>query len=308
MTDARLTATVGIDMGGTGTRVLCTVAGEVAAEEFVSTAELGSGPSADRIEGLGKLVADVIPAGSRLAAVGIGASGPVDVISGEIHNPATLPWFSDIGLVAGLQRRLGVPVTIDNDAVAAAHGEYLLGAARGAARVLMVTLGTGVGGALLIEGRPFRLSDGGHPEMGHIPVFDDDAVCYCTLTGCWEPRASRGALQRALEPHAPAGTRPHQILEVGADRYEQDDTVRQVFLRYGRYVGRGIACLQRLYGPDITVLGGSAARHVGLFKRAMLAELGRPSHYSPYPRVVVAELGERAGALGAAATATAGSP
>lgn len=303
MSDAGRPVTVGIDMGGTGTRVLATVAGEVVAEQVVRTADVGSGPPADRIERLAALVVAVVPSGRELAAVGIGASGPVDVGTGEISNPATLPWFSDIGLVAGLRRRLGVSVSIDNDAVAAAHGERLMGAARGATRMLMVTLGTGVGGALLVDGRPFRLSDGGHPEMGHIPVLDGAHACYCTLTGCWEPRASRAALQRALEPHVPAGTPPDEILDVAADRYEEDPPVRRVFLRYGRDVGRGIACLQRLYGPDVTVLGGSAARHVALFDSSMLAELGRPSHYSPNPGVVLAELGERAGALGAAATA-----
>ncbi|MEU1666741.1 ROK family protein [Streptomyces sparsogenes] len=304
-----MTATViivGIDIGGTATRFVVTENGHAVAEATRLTAELGAGPATARMDRISKVITGLVPGAAGPDAVGIGASGPVDVQNGEILNPATLPWFSGIGLARTLRERLGKPVLIENDSVACAVGEYHLGAGRGIQQLLTITLGTGVGGALLVGGRPFRGGHHAHPECGHIPVFgvDGDAgPCYCGLPGCWEPRASRRALETLLMPLLPAQTPLSEVVREGAARYPTHTSVRDAFHQYGTAVGRGLACLQTLYGPERIVVGGSVAKHLALFREGLETELSQDPIYTRPAKIVAATLGESAGALGAAALA-----
>ena len=119
---------VGLDLGGTGTRAVATCDGQILASADALTAELGADSIAQRMDRLVALVRRVVPEGSTLAALGVGASGPVDVRTGTIHNHDTLTWFSGFAFVAELQQRVGVPVPIYNDAVVAALVEQSSGA------------------------------------------------------------------------------------------------------------------------------------------------------------------------------------
>jgi glucokinase len=200
--------TVGVDLGGTGTRIV-TLDRDGAVLHQVSSPTSAS--SSGAVSGLVSSIA-IAAAGRELRGIGIGASGPVDP-HGIIRNTATLPAFSGIQITSVISERLGVPCVIDNDAAAAAAGEYACGAGRGSTGLLVVTLGTGVGVAVLASGRPFRGADGGHPEAGHIPAGGPPAPCYCGLPNCWEQLASRTALDRltgretdALAAKAPAAT------------------------------------------------------------------------------------------------------
>lgn len=298
---------IGIDIGGTGTRFVARSAGRVVGESVRSTVELAAGAIPERITRVLDDIALLVPAGHALAAVGIGATGPVDPATGEIDNVATLPGFSGIGLVRELTGRLARPVVIDNDAVAAALGEHA-GAGARARRLLMITLGTGVGGALLLDGTPWRTASGTHPEIGHLPLFGNGPVgsgppCYCGLTGCWEPRASRAALERDLAEGLGGRLASVEILPAAARRYADEGAVRAVFGAYGERVGRGIACLQAVYGPDLVVVGGGAARYFPLFEESLRGALSQDPDYALPARIVPAVLGERAGAIGAAVLA-----
>lgn len=290
----------GIDLGGTGTRIVIMENQQQIAVAAMPTALFDSVPDAMRSGRLAQKVRELLPAGKRLISLGIGASGPVNNQTGIIENNDTLAAFSYFPLVEQMQQHLGVPVNIDNDAVAAALGEYYLGAGRGSQRLLMVTLGTGVGVALLDNGKPWRTATGAHPEAGHIPVGGDSPPCYCGLEGCWESLAARSWLQKAL--HATWRDEPYDDLALPyyQQRCEADPDIAGIFARYGRHVGRGLNSLLTLYGPDITLLSGSAAHFYPLFQPGMASALSRAAGYAVNKQILPSQLGDSAGALGAA--------
>ncbi|WAP54000.1 ROK family protein [Streptomyces sp. S465] len=291
---------VGVDLGGTGARLVAWQDGTVLAAADALSADLGTGEVPERVDRLARVISGLLPTGVRPAAVGIGASGPVDVTAGVVHNHDTLPWFSGFPLTETLGARLSVPVVIDNDAVTAALGEHAAGAGQGCDRMLMVTLGTGIGTAMLVDGHPVRGLDGNHPEGGHLPVTDDPARCYCGLTGCWEQAASRSALQRMLAARLGDGPPGRRTLEQGVRAARTDPAVREVFTAYGTLLGRGLAALHALYQPRVTVLGGSAATCLPLFAEGMRRALRRSPEYDVPTDIRPARLGDNAGAVGAA--------
>lgn len=254
---------------------------------------------ADRVERLAAQVSRLLPDATKLAAVGIGASGPIDVRRGTIDNTYTLPAFSGFPIVEALEEKLGCPVLLESDAVVAAVAEHRVGAGRGAARLVVVTLGTGIGVCLLIDGAPFRGPGGAHPEGGHVPIESGIIRCYCGITGCWEQAASRLALQARLGPLLPPGTPADLLVRHAAAAALTDASIRDAFTAYGRLVGRGLCTLQTMYMPDVVVLGGSAAAHLDLFREGMHHELDRPVAYIPPMEIRAAALHE-AGAVGAA--------
>lgn len=291
---------VGVDLGGTGTRAISVVNGAVVAAKDVSTEVLGAGTVSERVSRLAGLIRDVVPDGTQLAAVGIGASGPVDVAAGVIHNSATLPWFTGFDIVDQLRAALDVPVGIDNDAVAAAFGEFSTGAGVGVDRLLVVTLGTGVGVSMLVDGQPLRGLNAAHPEGGPIPIRSDSYRCYCGLTGCWEQHASRTALQRALSVAMDGAETSRELIPNAMRIAETDDRVRQAFSAYGAAVGRGLASLHTVYQPRVTIIGGSAAVCFPLIEKYIVATLSRSHDFHVETELRTAQLGDTAGAIGAA--------
>ncbi|MHB8721824.1 MAG: ROK family protein [Steroidobacteraceae bacterium] len=289
----------GIDIGGTGTRFVSYGRDGVLAQVSAVTADLTIGDSAAKLSRLANTVSTLVPHGSKLQGLGVGASGPVDRPRGVVNNPDTLPGFTGIRLVAGLQRRLGVPVTIDNDAMVAAIAEQRIGAGKKASRMLMVTLGTGVGVALVVEGKPFRGLHGAHPEASHFPILSDTGRCYCGIDGCWENLASRSALQRMLTPLVPSAFADRDIIGYAAKSAHRK-RMRQVFLDYGVLVGRGLLALHALYMPDLTVIGGSAADQFALFIPGLRAYLAKSNQPSGDVEIRISALGDIAGAVGAA--------
>lgn len=289
----------GLDIGGTAVRLAMWSQGRRLDDRNVSTSSLASGTVAECVERLATLICGALPGDSRFAAVGIGASGPVDVQRGVIENPYTLPAFSGFPIVAALEAKLGCPVFIESDAVVAAIAEHRVGAGRDAARMVMVTLGTGIGVCLLVDGEPFRGANCAHPEGGHVPVVSGTDRCYCGIAGCWEQVASRSALQAILAPLLPANTPSDQLLDVAAAAAPTSADVRDAFTAYGRLVGRGLSTLQSLYMPDTVVLGGSAARRLDLFQAGMDQELERPADFIR-PMVICGAALQEAGTIGAA--------
>jgi glucokinase len=285
--------TVGVDLGGTGTRLVALdYSGTVRAAVTTKTRH-------DSPAGIGRLIAELagliqdVAAGTVLDSVGIGASGPVDP-HGIVRNDDTLPAYSHIPLTDLLTAHLGVPCVIDNDAVAAAIGENAYGAGNRSPALLAVTLGTGVGVALLTGNTPYRGSDGTHPEAGHIPVPGLPAPCYCGLATCWEQLASRTALD-ALTGNATA--------EVAAKAAAGDHLCRAIFDRYGEHVGVGLGTLTAVFRPARVVICGSPARYLPLVKPGLNRALTRAQPFTWSPPVVAAALGEHSGAIGAAVMA-----
>jgi glucokinase len=299
------TRLVGMDIGGTATRFVCVdEEGRVLEQLVQATPNHLSAEAALALlfEGI-----NAVLAGGRATAIGIGASGPIDA-SGIIRNPDTLPVFTGIDLVQALRTRYGVPCVIDNDAVTAAHGEYTLGAARGFAGVLMVTLGTGVGVCMAQHGVPLRGADGAHPESGHMRVDGPPAPCYCGKPVCWEQRASRTALQRqaaALFPQ-PAGLDSIKAARAAALSGHAD--AQRLFDAYGVAVASGLVNLLTIYRPDVVVIGGAGAQYLALFEDALAREVAANVEVFPAFRIFAASLGDWGGALGAAMLAKATLP
>ena len=287
---ATTTVTVGIDLGGTGTRLVAIDhAGAVRSRLSVLTRH-------DLAPDVSQLITDLAAHihkaadGARLAAVGIGASGPVDR-GGVIRNDATLPAYSHLPLAQLITARLGVPCAIDNDAVAAALGENTYGAGKHSPALLAITLGTGIGVALLHNSTPYRGGDGAHPECGHIPVPGPPAPCYCGLPTCWEQLASRTALDTATG---------HATEEIALAATAGDERCRQILDRYAEHVGTGLATLLTVFRPARVVLGGSASQHLPLLRPGIDRALRRSQPYAWNPPITAAELGEYSGAIGAA--------
>jgi len=287
---------IGIDLGGTKTRlVLVGAEGNVLTSATRPTAEYGTGIAAAIA-----LAFDIrnLARHQDPGFVGVGASGPV-LSDGTIENPDTLPGFSGFNLAEHLQAALDIPCRVDNDALTAALGEYKFGAGRGARRLLMVTLGTGIGVAVINAGAPYTGTDGIAPEAGHIQVAGTGNPCYCGLTNCWEQVASRKALQRqalAEVPAAIAVTGPQEAVAHLARTPGRSD----VFVEFAERVAAGLATLLTVHRPDVVVLGGSAAEYFDLLEpglKAMLAS--RPAYYAPIA-LRPAALGDLSGALGAA--------
>lgn len=289
----------GIDLGGTGTRIIIRGESATISTRTLPTMLFSGIEQSQRAQALASHVRDLIPHGMTLASLGIGASGPVDTGAGIITNKDTLECFSFFPLADELRALLGVKVSIDNDAVAAVLGEYRFGAGINCKRLLMVTLGTGIGVAMLENGRPFRTSNGQHPEAGHIPISGNPAACYCGLHGCWETLASRTWLQQRLEGLLPGISFEKQDVNFYREMAAQREEVAEVFHRYGNYLGRGLVTLLTLYGPDLTILSGSAAHYYPLFKAGLEQALTRSEAYAINKLIVPSELGDVAGALGA---------
>lgn len=289
----------GIDIGGTGTRIVIQGDAGTLNSKTIATAEFSGISKEERSAALAGHVISLIPPGMTLTSLGIGASGPVDTASGVINNKDTLECFSFFPLADELSKKLGVRVAIDNDAVAAVLGEYYFGAGKSSRRLLMVTLGTGIGVALLDKGKPFRTSDGQHPEAGHIPVSGNPLACYCGLKGCWETLASRSWLQQNLESVLPNTPFEKHDVHFYTKAARENEEIAKVFHRYGNYLGRGLVTLLTLYGPDLTILSGSAAHYYPLFKAGLEEALTRSDAYAINKSIVPSALGDVAGALGA---------
>lgn len=290
----------GVDIGGTGIRMVVLEDRLEIAALTLPTSSFERFDRSQRSLELARNLRALVPDDKVLLSLGIGASGPVDTVAGVIENPSTLPTFSSLPLVAELSAQLQVPVRIDNDAVTAALGEFHLGAGIDSRRMLAVTLGTGVGVALLIGGQPLRTANGAHPEGGHIPVGDSGTPCYCGVSGCWETLASRTWLQAELTRLVPEIAYEQHGLGFYRDLCRGDPRIARLFEQYGHQVGRGLGALLSLYGPDLTVLSGSAAQLFPLYEDAVQASLVRSNGFELSTRIVTSSLGDGAGAIGAA--------
>ena len=292
----------GVDIGGTGTRFVAYADDGLLAKMTVATSDLANGDNDTKLSRLADNITQIVPPGARLLGVGVGASGPVDRDLGVINNHDTLPGFSGIRLVAGLERRLGTPVMIENDAIVAAIAEQRVGAGQHAARMLMLTLGTGIGVALVVAGKPFRGLHGAHPESSHFPIVTGGEQCYCGIEGCWESLASRSALQKMLRPFLPSTVVDREVVGQAAARINEEP-IRDMFSNYGVLLGRGLLALRALYMPDVVILGGGASDQFELFLPALRDCLVKSKNDLGHIEITAGNLGDVAGAIGAAIVA-----
>jgi glucokinase len=304
--------TIGVDVGGTK------VAGGVVDEQgHVLATALRDTPSADprRTE---DVIVDVIrelAASHDVEAVGVGAAGFVDAQRSTVLFAPNLAW-RDEPLRATIEARCELAVVIENDANAAAWAEARFGAGRGEDHVVVLTVGTGVGGGIVLGGRLLRGRFGVAGEIGHINVVPDGRRCGCGLEGCWEQYASgRALVQEAKElAHASpamardllrlAGGEPEMITGpmVTQAAKEGDVAALRCFDVVGTWLGRGMAQLAAVLDPGLFVLGGGVSAAGELLRgpagRALLQHLTARGH-RPHAELRLAELGPEAGIVGA---------
>lgn len=243
----------------------------------------------------------------------IGASvmvpGAVDSAQAVVLSAPNLPSLIDFGLKAVLQERLGWPVCLENDANAAAMGEMWLGAARGCRDVVSVTLGTGVGGGMVLGGKLWRGAHGAAGEIGHTTVDPFSGLkCKCGNTGCLELFASATAIVRmARESLSQFSAATLSADELTAEKIydagrEGDELALAVFRRAGKYLGIGLANLMSLIDPEIIVINGGVVNGWDLFAVDMYAEVAERAFQATAKKVKIAraECGDNAGLLGAA--------
>ena len=302
MNDALEPVVAGVDLGGTNVRVgLVTAAGSIRAFRSASfDAGRGAGPGLRRIAALVRTC--LRAAGDPpLVALGIGATGPLDWCSGRIRNPYTLPTWADVDVRSPLEAEIGVPVRLENDAVAAALGEWWQGAGQGARCMAMVTFGTGIGVAVVRAGEPYRGAGEAHPEAGHFLVDPSGPRCYCGTQGCWEPLAAGPALERLAHESGDPDLAGATAADVARLDRAGHPAARRVVAAASRHAALGLVNVVAAYAPEVIVLGGGA---MGAYRRRldeMRAIMAGSQPYLPPgdTRIVEALLRNRAGVLGA---------
>jgi len=276
-------------------------------------------PTPDTETGLLDAMAEVVrqldaQAGDRVSAVGVGIAGLVDR-TGRLRVSPNLPGQRNVDVGVELDRRLDLPIRVDNDATCAAWGEHLAGAARGAEDALLVALGTGIGAGIIADGELVRGAHGFGGEAGHVVVDPRGPRCPCGRRGCWERFASGSGLGWLGRQAAEAGQFPRGVELAGgvADNVrgehvtqaarEGDDDAVEVMREFAAWVALGVGNLVTLLDCSLVVIGGGLVE-AGEVLLAPVRAAYRHQVMAPEERedvrIVSAELGERAGAIGAA--------
>jgi glucokinase len=244
-------------------------------------------------------------AGVELTGIGIGSTGPVNPFSGKFGEVDFLPGWRGQNPGADLARMFKVQVALENDADAAALAEAGWGAGKNKARLIYITVGTGIGGGIVFDGRLYRGVDGAHPELGHQVIDPSGPFCSCGYRGCWESLAAGPAMVAWFVANAPAEY-PHRkhltakrICELAQ---EGDALARQAVEREAYYMGLGLANLINLFAPDVIVLSGSVMKSACLFLDGIRAVICRGCRFVPFEKteIALASLGEDTNLIGAA--------
>ncbi len=292
-----------IDIGGTKIAVgVVDDAGHVLVRLETPTQTAGSYPEAlDRIVAMLRLAEE--RAGVMVSGIGIGSTGPLDPVQGVFRKLDTIPQWSGGTPVEDLARALGVPVAMENDGDAGALAEARWGAGRDKKRLIYVTIGTGIGGGIVLDGQLYRGVDGAHPELGHQVIDLSGPPCSCGFNGCWEALAAGPAMARWMESQPQYDGGPdltakqiyewaaaHKVLALHA-------VERETYL-----LGIGLANLVNLFAPDAIVLGGSVMKGAGLFLKEIRQVMERGCRFVPLHDVELrlASLGHDANLIGAA--------
>lgn len=308
---------MGVDLGATNLRLV--LVGPDGAVRASSRSRIPSPPEPSRV------VAAAVEAilsfrdaqaarGGEIAAVGIGIAGLVDPRTGFIHEAPNLGWRA-VPFGETCRRALDYPLAVENDANAAAFGEWWAGAGRGSSSLVGLTLGTGLGGGIVIDGALWRGCSGVAAELGHLVVEADGEVCPCGARGCLEAYAAGRALERYVGAHlarggavfarARAGGEPVTGAVIFAAARAGDPLALEAYARFGRYLGIGMASLINILNPEVIVLGGGMVAATEFFREAAEAEV-RARAFAPLresTKIRMTTLGDLAGAVGAAGLA-----
>src|SRR5215470_1809425 len=277
---------IGVDLGGTNLRIAAVDAqGQLMEKLTLGTKTiLGRDHVLNDMCGAIRQVSDKYKASGNLLGVGIGVPGIIDMQTGMVRESANLPGWSDYPVRAEIERRLGATVILENDANVAAFGEKWLGAGRHVGDMAMLTLGTGVGGGLVLNGKIWHGMTGMAGEFGHMTVDPEGQLCGCGNHGCLEQYASATAIRRLAAEAIGRGeyTALNQLAgtsqELTAEAVFQaalrgDRVARQIFDTAGSALGIALANLINVLNLPLYVIGGGLSQAWDVFSPALFREL-----------------------------------
>ncbi len=306
---------IGLDIGGT--KVLGAVVdgkGTVLAEHRVPS-PTGTWPG--MLEALAAVVEELRSSHSAVDCVGIGAAGMVGRDGAILYAP-NVAAFRATPVRTDVENRVGLPTVVDNDANVAAYGEARFGAAAGLSDAIVITLGTGIGGGVIVDGKLLHGAYGYAAEVGHFQIDPDGPMCACGEQGHWEAMASGTALGVLAQTAATNGALPTVLTAVDGDvslirgqhvSAAAHDGARDALAlvdTYCTYVALGLVGLANIFDPAVIAIAGGLVNdgelYLGPIRRHFSGHIEGARH-RPVPAVVPAELGERAGVIGAATLA-----
>ncbi len=283
-----------VDIGGTKIAVgMIDGRGKILARR-----ETPSGPELPPREGLDRILAmlrkTADQADEKLEGVGIGCTGPVDPQTGRLGRIEFLPGWEGVELGPVIRSEFGVTSALENDADAAALGEFTWGAGRGTRRFIYLTVSTGIGGGIILDGQLYRGVDGSHPELGHHVIDPAGPKCFCGAHGCWESLAGGPALAKRGNAQT--------AQEVCASAERGEASALAAVEREGELLGLGFANLIDLFIPDMIAFGGGVMQSFRLFQKDIERIIRDNCGLVPFEktRLVPASLGQDVGLIGAA--------
>lgn len=288
---------VGVDIGGTDTKIgLVNAAQQLVA--FSSAPTHAERPAAEVLADIAQRIRDLLSKQNvrwpQCQGVGFGVPGTVNPKLGLVPYSNNLGW-ADVPFIETLKPYLPTPIRIANDADCAALGELAAGAGKGFRNIVMVTLGTGVGGGVILDGRLLHGS-----ELGHMVLVENGELCTCGRRGCLEAYASATALKRDVRRITGFDMEPKAIFEAAASG---DSTAKKIVDFYIHRLGEGIVNIVNLFRPQILLLGGGLSHQGETLLKPIREMVGRSCFggaKAGLPEIRVAPLGNRAGMIGAA--------
>jgi glucokinase len=294
-----------IDIGGTkiALGVVSPDGRVLAREEFPTQPERGLEDGLTRI--IQALRQTSRRAGVNLEGIGVGCTGPVYPLEGVLGPNVFLPGWEGPGLLRGLTQAFQLPVALENDADAAALGEVAWGSGQGKSRFIYITVSTGIGGGIVLDGKLYRGVDSAHPEVGHHVINPFGPACFCGAHGCWESLASGSAMARWAKEKIPTGQvflgdlDAKAIFTLAAQGFPW---AKKAVAREAKYLGLGLANLITLFTPDMIALGGGVMKNWPVLADRVYQVIHQSCGLVPAEKteIVLAMLGEDTGLVGAA--------
>jgi glucokinase len=298
---------IGIDMGGTSVKLGVCRGGELLFHaDSLPTADYKG--AKELLKAMTDSILSLRKAAPGIKAVGVGVPGFADVNTGMVHNLTNVPGWKGVALNKVLSKAAGIPCFAENDANAMAYAEYLHGAGKTSRNMVAVTLGTGVGGALVIDGKLYRGSFSGAGEIGQMSIdYRGKPGAYGNTGGLEEYLGNREVAARAREIYQAAGKSLNDYSPsfISAAAKKGDPLALQVWDEFTTQLACALSNCVWLLNPDMIVIGGGVAKAGSLImtplKRKMAAQLAKP--FKEHLKIVPAQFGNEAGIIGSAAVA-----
>jgi len=285
------TATLGIDIGGTRIKAIALSSSQEIIEKYEGPSDASNGPEAVR-RALGLTVGYFKGKSLEINGVGLGCAGSVDPQRGVVRNSPNFSEWNNVPLKEWMERDFGLNATVDNDANCAVYCEWKMGDVRDAKNVVLLTLGTGIGGGLILDGKLFKGSTGTAGELGHFSIYADGKPCPCGNRGCFERYCSASALREVAGQYS------------ARDVFMQATTPKfaPIIERFLCDFSVGLTSLANIFDPDVILVGGGVAKGVA----PHFPRLKEWLKHNAFPAVAahvkldVTKFGNQSGAIGAA--------